>query len=423
MPIEFRKDRKKWGYRFSLQGRIWKRYAWDTQEEAKNAEAAYRTELLENPPLRTDCIGNVAALYLIDSAERGRSKWRIDALRYNLEKFILPFLKPEIPMTAVTEIDVENFIKHHKRRGVKNSTIWHYVKDLRALFYWAMERSHKYVRVNPVVDANLDLIQKRKVIKPPLDLNDFKRAFSVLDQYERAWWLTHECLGLRMDECNRLLRTDPHFSTELIHVPGTKTDEAECYLPMSPALQKELKAYLSTTTDDSPYLFPGRSAQTKGKKIYSRRRLFEKIRRVTAFGEYMEKNPGTPPMTAWKELKRQGYPDGVKLTTKALRDYFATQVSAQVTDPNTVRTLMRHTSLNTTSRYMRTIPDRLKEAVKNLGASLGGRSGGNSLHKTAQKRRVIVSDAKRLITRRITKNSGGRSRNRTYDLAHVRRAL
>jgi hypothetical protein len=103
-----------------------------------------------------------------------------------------------------------------------------------------METSHKYVRVNPVVDANLDVIQNRKVVKPPLDLNDFGQAFSVLDQHERAWWLTHECLGLRMDECNRLLRTDPNFETGMIHVPGTKTEEAECYMPMSPALQAEL---------------------------------------------------------------------------------------------------------------------------------------------------------------------------------------
>ena len=135
MTTEFRKNRKKWGYRFSLHGKSWKRYAWDTQEEAKNAEAAHRTELLNNPCLRADSLGNVAALYLIDSAERGRSKWRIEALRYNLSAFILPFFSPEIPMTSITEVDVEKFLKDQKRRGVKNSTIWHYVKDLRALFF------------------------------------------------------------------------------------------------------------------------------------------------------------------------------------------------------------------------------------------------------------------------------------------------
>jgi integrase len=430
VTTEFRKNRKKWGYRFSLHGKSWKRYAWDTREEAKDAEAAHRTELLNNPALRSDSFGNVAALYLIDSAERGRSKWRIEALRYNLNAFILPFFKPETPITEITEVDVEKFVKNQRRRAVKNSTVWHYVKDLRALFYWAMknpERKRPFTRLNPVSGADLDSIHNRRVVKPPLNLKNFERAFEVLDQYERAWWRTHECLGVRMDEGNRLLRTDADFDTGLIHIPGTKTEKSECYLPMSPALQTELKAYLATRTDDSIYLFPGRSAQTKGKKIYSRRRLFEKIQRVTAFNAYMENNPGTPPMKAWKELKRRGYPGGVKLTTKELRDYFATQVSAQVSDPNTVKELMRHTSLTTTSRYVRTVTERMKQAVQNLGTNFGGKfggnSGGNSRRKNAQERMLVKQVAKRLIVRNGRRKHGGRSRSRTYDLAHVRRAL
>jgi hypothetical protein len=87
-------------------------------------------------------------------------------------------------------------------------------------------------------------------------------------------------------------------------------------------------------------------------------------------------------------IKETNYPGGVKLTTKELTDYFATQVSAQVNDPNTVKALMRHTSLNTTSRYTRTVMERMKEAVQNLGkpleASLGGNAGGKSKLKTTE---------------------------------------
>jgi hypothetical protein len=36
----------------------------------------------------------------------------------------------------------------------------------------------------------------------------------------------------------------------------TKTEQSECYVPMSPALQAELKAHLASRTDDSEYLFP-----------------------------------------------------------------------------------------------------------------------------------------------------------------------
>jgi len=33
---------------------------------------------------------------------------------------------------------------------------------------------------------------------------------------------------------------------EMIHVRGSKTEASECYMPMSPALQAELKAYLAS---------------------------------------------------------------------------------------------------------------------------------------------------------------------------------
>jgi hypothetical protein len=118
-------------------------------------------------------------------------------------------------------------------------------------------------------------------------------------------------------------------------------------------------------------------------------------------------------MKAWKELKRQKYPGGVRLTTKDLRDYFATEVSARVNDPNTVKNLMRHTSLNTTTLYTRTVTERMKDAVKDLGkpleASLGGKSGSNSLRKKTQNSTLVKLAIKELIARRAKGNSGGGS--------------
>ena len=146
----------------------------------------------------------------------------------------------------------------------------------------------------------------------------------------------------------------------------------------------------------------------KGKKIYSRRRLFEKIRRVTAFNAYMEKNPSSTTMQAWKELKTAWLSGGVKLTTKELRDYFATQVSAQVTDPNTVMKLLRHTSLNTTSRYTRTVMDRMKDAAQNLGRPLEASSGGNSggkLERKSPQTALLLKLLKKLDRARVTKGS------------------
>jgi len=166
----------------------------------------------------------------------------------------------------------------------------------------------------------------------------------VLDQYERAWWLTHECVGVRMDEGNRLLRIDPDFETGLIHIPGTKTAKSECYLAMSSELQAELKAYLATRTDDSPSCSLAGPLRRRARKFTADGGRSKKISASPHSRRTSKKNPGASPMNVWKEWKRQGYPGGVKLTTTELRDYFATQVSAQLSDPNTVKELMRHTS-------------------------------------------------------------------------------
>jgi hypothetical protein len=98
----------------------------------------------------------------------------------------------------------------------------------------------------------------------------------------------------------------------------TKTEQSECYMPMSPALQAELIAYLASRTDDSEYLFPGRSA---------------------------------------------------------------------------------------TSKYVRTVTDRMKEAVQKLGATAGASRCANTQNSTLIK---LAMDG--LIARRARENHGGRSR-------------
>src|SRR5262249_49327753 len=85
---------------------------------------------------------------------------------------------------------------------------------------------------------------------------------------------------------------------------------------------------------------------------------------------------------------------GVKLRPKDMRDYFASEVAARVNDPNVVMRLLRHTNLNTTTRYLRTVKDRMQEAVNGLGslangaenlvANFGSQFGSQLLSKTTQ---------------------------------------
>jgi hypothetical protein len=84
--VEYRADRDRWGYRLSHQGRTYKRYAWATREEAKAALIEFKSELAskpKEPELPRAALITVVGAYLIDSAENGRSQWRLDAMRWN----------------------------------------------------------------------------------------------------------------------------------------------------------------------------------------------------------------------------------------------------------------------------------------------------------------------------------------------------
>ena len=151
--------------------------------------------------------------------------------------------------------------------------------DLRALFNWALKEG--LVRENPVNKADLDPIRNRRAKKPPLNLDSVERAASVLTGAERVYFDFLRYTGLRKDEANRTQWDDIDFGRGWLHVPGTKTEESDAYMPIAPALLHEL-SWLKENGRESEFVFPGHSRQTQGKKIYSRRKLFEKIERLTS---------------------------------------------------------------------------------------------------------------------------------------------
>jgi integrase len=409
MAIEYRRDRKRWGYRVCQAGNTYKKYAWHTKAEAKQAEAEFLTELKNNPPPPKNSLEAVCAAYLIDSAPK-RSEWRLKSLRSNLKSIILPFFGADTLVTAVSGKDVERFMLHQKKRGVVNKTVWNYKVDISALYNWAIKNG--LATKNPVRDADLSLIQNRKPKKSALELDDIEFAASVLDGYDRAYFNFMRWTGLRKDEANRARWEDIDFNGGWIEVRGTKTEGSADTIPLAPALRAELERHRQNYPD-SVFLFPGRNHQTKGKKIYSRFRFFEKILHLTARARYAQAHPELTPAQVKKAVKAENYKGGVRLNAKDLRDVFGTEIMDNVRNPDVTRRLMRHTSLTTTTKYMREVKDRMQDAVKflgsnaerNLGASLGGGSGGKTLSKTTQNDLLIklALEGLRARSARITK--------------------
>jgi integrase len=421
--VEYREERDRWGYRLSHQGRTYKRYVWATREEAKAALTEFKQELAskpKEPELPPTALITVVSAYLVDSAEKGRSGWRIDGMRWNFNKVIIPFFGAATPISSITTEQIQKLVVQRKR-SVKPKTLWHDVTNLRALLNWSVEKN--LLVKNPVDGLDTSIIGNTKPKKAPLNLAMVERAAAVLDHpADRAYFDFLRFTGLRKDEANRLRWNDINFDEGYFHCRGTKTEDSDAYLPLAPALIESLKTYKAGNT--SEYVFAGRSAQTKGKKIYSRRRMFERIQRGTAVERYLKEHPGATHEQALEACKAEKFRGGIKLAPKDMRDYFASTV--QTDDPRVLMSLMRHTNLTTTTKYLRAMHERMKEAVSGLGATLGASQNALPGQKTVQKSiQVKMAElARMLITQQNAwEKVGGGGRSRTYDAADMSRVL
>ena len=399
MAVEFRKDRKRWGFRVCRAGVNYKKYAWATKAEARQAEAEFLTDLKQNPPPPKNTLEAVCSAYLIDAAEK-RSLHHLHALRTNFAAIMLPFFGATTLITAVSRGDIEQYIRHLKKRGLKNKSMWNYVVYVKALYHWAIK--NKLARDNPVKEADLSLIGSRKPQKTPINLEDIEFAASVLDGYDRAYFDFIRFTGLRKDEANRAMWEDVDFERGWMKVRGTKTEESDASIPLAPALKARLYEH-RLNYPDTKLIFP---ATTHGGQVYSRQRFFQKVQRLTARARYAKLHPELTPKEVRKAVKAQNYQGGVKLCPKDMRDIFGTLVMDTVSNADIARRLMRHTSLQTTTKYMREVPDRMEDAVKNLGANCGGRLGAQNVPKTTQNNIILKLALERLEELKQQSNKG-----------------
>src|SRR5262249_36704291 len=274
MSVEYRKNRKKWGYRFYLRGKCFTRYVWETKTEAKAAERVARIEAEKTPALQPTALATASGAYLIASAERGRSKHRLDSLHYMFAAHIIPHFGEATPTTDLTPKDVENFISALKAKGLKNTSVKRIIVDLKAMYNWAMEPREDdgpgLAEKNPVTRKVAKLIGNTKPVKAPINPRWFDIASqSIKNRRDRRWFDVTRYLGMRKDESNGLQWSDINWQAGKVRIPGTKTDESEAWLPVAPAVLKTLRDLYDSADRDpsSPYIFPGRASTTKGKKV------------------------------------------------------------------------------------------------------------------------------------------------------------
>src|SRR6266436_60706 len=142
-----RKNQGNFGFRFSQAGKRYERYGWETRAEAKEAEIQFRANLKNNPPLPPTALVNVVSAYLIESAEQGRSEWRVEGLRLCLRKHVLSYFGEAKLVSTIEFEEVKKLvIKLKQSAGLKPRSIWHVVANLRSTLNFAI--SKKFLHEN-----------------------------------------------------------------------------------------------------------------------------------------------------------------------------------------------------------------------------------------------------------------------------------
>lgn len=212
MGVVYRKDRGTWGYRKSYHGKLYRESQWPTKAEAERAYAKFLVELKNEKKIPENAFITLVNEYLIHSKKRGRSDSRVKALRWNFDRFIVPFFKPYTLAAEIAPEDIEAFITKQKQR-VSANTVWHYIVDIRALFNWAIKQ--QLLTRNPVAGANLDALKDRFKAKLPLDPALVERAAECLVGVERVYFDFVRFTGARKDEANRV---ECRISISTIHL-------------------------------------------------------------------------------------------------------------------------------------------------------------------------------------------------------------
>src|SRR6266481_573986 len=124
MSVERKRRGGSWGFRFYRLGICFKRFGYKTRGEAKEAEIQFQASLKNNPPLPPTALVSVVSAYLIDSAERGRSGWRVEGLRVCLRKHVLPHFGEARLITDIQFDEIEKLTMKLKASGMKAKSIW-----------------------------------------------------------------------------------------------------------------------------------------------------------------------------------------------------------------------------------------------------------------------------------------------------------
>lgn len=198
-------------------------------------------------------------LFIADGKRRGLRPDSISYYRQHLglfRRYLVTVDKTEL-VSEITREDINSFVDHEKKRGMKNTTINLRLRAARALFGFLKEM--KYIAVNPmekypllkVRDGNIETFsipQLRRLLNAP-----DRRTFTGLRDY--TFMLLILETGLRLSEVTAIEVDDVKLSEGQIFVRHTK-GHLHRYVPIQAKMREQLRRYMKIRgTCDTNRLF------------------------------------------------------------------------------------------------------------------------------------------------------------------------
>lgn len=242
----------------------------------------------------------------------------------------------DTPITDITPSHFYSWINSLKLDQVKETSINHYLRDTRAFMYWAMEEPRNYL---PHFKINTIEAQEESIKLFPEDdivalLEKPKRTDGFVEW--RTWAIVNWVLatGNRASTICEVALTDVNFNKKEITLRHTKNKKAQI-IPLSSALETVLKEYIRMWRKEAPingYMFPNIGEE----------QLTTNALRLS-FGRYCASR-------------------GVKQTNiHGLRHNFAKMWVQNNGNMYALQSILGHSSLEMTRRYVRLFGEDLKE--------------------------------------------------------------
>ncbi|MDA8862547.1 site-specific tyrosine recombinase XerD [Gammaproteobacteria bacterium] len=270
--------------------------------------------------------------------EKGLSQNTVQSYKNDISSFAAWVEKsPDIPLTKTTKSNINQYIAHLFKSGLKSSSVNRKISTIKSFFIFLLKKKH--ILLSPVED--IDMVRQEKYLPVSMSEKEVELLLkspsldSFIGRRDRAMIEMLYATGMRISELINLKITDVDCNRLVAKVMGKGSKER--LIPYGEIAADHLNIYLQDRKDiNSNEIF----LSNRGKKI-TRGAFWNRIKL------YLRK----------ENLKES-------ISPHTLRHAFATHLLNRGADLRSVQILLGHSDLSTTQIYTHIAKKRLGEILK-----------------------------------------------------------